>query len=150
MNRLISISLIAFFLSACGGNVKTDLVCSGQDWDKLGYETAMSGKSVRTFDRYREGCGSNLEKQAMNAYLDGFTRGVVEYCTFDNGHAIGLSGKPMPDACPLEARENFAKGFRLGSLEARETRNFVERLQDDDDETNPSPTRDSDTPGARQ
>lgn len=140
MKMFFGIFLISVVLIGCGGNVKTDLVCSGQDWSKLGYETAMSGNSVRTFDRYRDDCGNKLEKQAMDAYLDGFTRGVLEYCTYENGYAIGLSGKPMPDACPLEARENFAKGFRLGSLEARETRNLVERLQDERDSTD-SPDR---------
>lgn len=149
MKTVIGIFLFSVALIGCGGNVRTDLVCSGQDWNKLGYETATSGKSVQTFDRYRDGCGSKLENQAMNTYLDGFTRGVLEYCTFDNGHAIGLSGKPMPDVCPLEARENFAKGFRLGSLEARETRNLVERLQDERDSTD-SPDRSGEAAGASQ
>lgn len=124
--------LLSGFLGACGGNVKT-LQCSGVDWNGYGYKIAQSGKSPREFNHYRDGCGERLEKGAMDAYLDGYTRGIVEFCTYENGYASGLNNQPLSDVCPVELRTSYAKGHGAGLFEAQEKKRDFEKMRENAD-----------------
>ena len=113
----------AAVLTACSGNVKQgggEMACSGLDWKNMGYTTATSGRDVHYFDQYRDGCAEALEPGAMQAYLDGYTNGIIEYCTYDNGRAIGLAGASMPEVCPVELKKQFADGYLIGVRNVRE------------------------------
>jgi len=111
-------------LASCGGNVKNQQ-CTGVDWDQHGYETAKAGKSPRDFNRYRDGCGDKLEAGATDTYLDGYTRGLVEFCTYENGYARGFSNKSMDNACPVEMRSKYERGYKVGLLELKEKINML-------------------------
>lgn len=112
---LVSICLVGL-LAGCGGNVKK-ITCTGNDWADIGYTTATNGLHVRTFDKYRDQCGKNLEEGAMEHYLEGYTKGVLEYCTYENGYALGLKNQPNENSCPVEIRSNFKKGHHAGLSE---------------------------------
>lgn len=115
MSNKIFVAAAIALLSGCGGNVKS-VHCKGLNWSQQGYEAAQSGKSVREFDQFRNQCGERLEAGAMNAYVDGYTTGIREYCTYDNGYEQGYTKKVMGDFCPSELREAYEKGFRAGKF----------------------------------
>lgn len=123
--------LIAASLSGCAGSVK-EVSCAGLDWEDFGYQTGKKGKSVRTFDPYRDGCGENLEPGAMNQYLDGYTRGIIEFCTYENGYELGSENKALPDVCPTELKPAFAKGHSVGIIEFREKLSKLKRFNEDE------------------
>lgn len=50
----------------------------------------------------------------MDGYLTGFTKGVMEYCTYENGFAIGVKNGSSKNSCPAEIRSPFIKGYNLG------------------------------------
>ncbi len=131
MKSIMSILCLSAVLTACGGNVKQDLACTGENWEALGYSTATSGKSVRSFDRYRDGCGDKLEKNAIRTYLDGYTRGILEFCTFDKGYELGFGNKTLPDVCPVELRDQYVKGYRKGQLEINAHLSKMDRLKEE-------------------
>ncbi|MFT7560826.1 MAG: hypothetical protein ACI93R_002749 [Flavobacteriales bacterium] len=107
--------LTAVFLSACGssGPIK-DFSCESSNWTELGYEVAMSGKSVRYLDEYKKLCGAKVTEAAIEQYIGGYTLGVIEYCTHENGYEIGLTGDAIPTVCPYEYREVFIDGYYQG------------------------------------
>jgi hypothetical protein len=113
IRRIFVITLSASLLACAGNTIKSDVTCTNKNWFTVGYSTALSGQSVRTFDKYKEKC-TNLEEQALSKYLDGFTKGVIEYCTFDNGYAVGSSNAENPNSCPLELRTEFTHGYNRG------------------------------------
>lgn len=119
MKKIITGILIGS-LAGCGGNVK-NIQCSGVNWAAEGYETAVSGESVREFDQYRNSCGDRLEAGAKNAYVAGYGKGIAEYCTYDNGYAQGYSRKPLLEVCPAELRSEYERGHKFGKF-ALETR----------------------------
>lgn len=114
----VIVSLVATFaLVSCGGNVKqsgSKYPCSGVDWAVLGYDTAVAGKPVRFFDRYKSSCGTRLEAGALTQYQDGYVKGVVVFCTFDKGYELGAENKKLPEVCPFELSQNIKKGYGEG------------------------------------
>lgn len=116
MSKILIALLILTGLSACAGNTK-QLTCTGQDWKTLGYNTAKEGKNIHTFDSYTESCGDKLDSTAKAAYIDGYTKGIIEFCTYDNGYQYGSNNLEDPNICPYEVRAVFVKGYKKGALD---------------------------------
>mgnify|MGYP000887611048 FL=1 len=117
MNKWMLTGVVcAGLMTGCGGNVKR-VSCSGLDWNKFGYETALAGESVRTFDQYRDGCGARLEEGAMQTYMDGYSKGIAEHCTYKNGYALGFTKKSMSKSCPTELLAEYERGFKSGRFD---------------------------------
>ena len=112
--------------TACGSN--QHLACSGQDWKDLGFETAVTGKSVRTFDSYKDQCGSRLEANAMDLYLDGYTMGILGYCTYEKGYELGSSNRSVKPTCPLELRAEFNRGYNQGKVEFDKKADLMKKM----------------------
>jgi hypothetical protein len=129
MYRFI-VTLCITLLVGCGGNVKP-VACTGIDWTSLGHATAISGKSVRTFDSYRDQCGSNLEEGAIDSYLDGYTKAVIEYCTFDNGYSLGSLNRSVEATCPIEVRSGFERGYAQGARERNDKLSELDREREE-------------------
>lgn len=132
MYRLLTLCALTVTLVGCGGNVK-QVSCVGKDWLQLGYDTAMAGESVRTFDTYRKQCADNLEKNAMTIYIDGYTKGVMEYCTYDNGFILGGQNKSIKNICPPELRELFNRGYNVGLAELKIKMRDLEKITEERD-----------------
>lgn len=113
-------------LAACSSNPQ--VACSGQDWKELGFETAVSGKPVRTFDSYKDQCGSRLEANAMDLYLDGYTLGILGYCTYEKGFELGSSNRSVKPTCPLELRAEFNRGYNHGKVEFDKKADLMKKM----------------------
>ncbi len=117
MNKWILPGIVcAGLLAGCGGNVKR-VSCNGLNWGNFGYETGIAGESVRTFDPYRDSCSDRLEAGALQAYLDGYSKGIAEYCTYKNGYNLGYTKKGMSKACPEELRAEYERGYKSGKFD---------------------------------
>ena len=126
MKNVFAVSLSLLILVGCQSN-DTYVNCDvNTDWQQLGVKTAQSGQDVRTFDQYKNACGSALPEDAQTLYLDGYTAGIKEYCSYENGFERGQKGLQDPKVCPLEIRAEFDKGFRIGSLDRREKKENTE------------------------
>ncbi|MFT7560827.1 MAG: hypothetical protein ACI93R_002750 [Flavobacteriales bacterium] len=112
--KYLLILFTAVIFTACGSNSIKDFNCETSDWTKLGFETAVSGKSVRHFDNYKNACGAKITDAVIDQYVNGYTLGVVEYCTQENGFDIGERGDAIPSVCPIEYREIFMSGYYKG------------------------------------
>ena len=129
MIKKLTIALSIIFITS---NAYADKIsCTGNDWVEVGLKTATSGLSVRSFNKYKKKCGSRLEENAQSLYLDGYTKGVIEFCTFDKGYEYGSNKLDLPEVCPYEVRENFVKGYNLGVIELREKLHRFKRAQED-------------------
>ncbi|MFY8350618.1 DUF2799 domain-containing protein [Pseudoalteromonas sp. SSM20] len=124
MRNNLNLGLIIGFMALAGcQSIPTDneFVCSTQtDWHQLGLTTAQKGKSVRAFDNYKAQCGDALPQNAQDLYLDGFTIGIKEYCTYENGFELAQKDIENPNVCPFEIRAEFDKGYKIGYLDRRE------------------------------
>lgn len=134
MYKLI-IPLVALGLTACNSTSdKVNLAqCTNNNWADIGYETALSGKSVRFFNKFEEQCGEKLAVDAKSHYLDGFTSGIKEYCTYDNGFKLASKSLPNKNTCPYELRSPFDKGYKMAALVLKEQKANLKKLQDQQD-----------------
>lgn len=137
MKYAIGIMIGLSLLAGCAntGSDETALSCAEQDWGEFGKRTSESGREVRTIDKYREGC-SNFDDQALEAYLDGYARGLISFCTFDRGYEDGLANKPLDNICPYEIQAEYNRGYTAGLAEFNLKKKNVERLieqQEQDD-----------------
>lgn len=124
---MIVTSLI--FFSGCGANLKK-VSCAGKDWRQAGYDTALKGQPVRSFESQRDSCQNPPEDAAKREFIDGFTRGIIEYCTYDTGFAAGAANENLKDVCPAEVRAGFIKGYKHGQLEYTENIRRMDRMAD--------------------
>ena len=129
--------LVAVVLVGCGANVKK-IDCSGRDWAEFGYKMGTAGKSVHEVDKHRKDCGERLEQRALKAYLDGYTRGIIEYCTFENGYALASEKVPMSESCPVEVRGAYVKGYNVGRINLEEK---IRRIDKEINGKNPTPVQ---------
>lgn len=118
------------FTSSCGGNVKK-VSCAGKDWRQEGYNTAHKGRPVRSFEDQRSACENPPGDAEKLQFIDGYTRGIIEYCTYDNGYKSGAANEKMPEVCPTEVREQYAKGYEQGRLEISERVQNLKRISDE-------------------
>ncbi|TLX48743.1 hypothetical protein C1E24_02415 [Pseudoalteromonas phenolica] len=114
MKRLL-ICLPLSLLIGCQSNT-TQMACnaSESEWYEFGQNSAITGKSVRIFDAFKQQCAKQLTPTAQKSYIDGFSDGLISYCTFDNGFKRGQEGLELNQSCPLEIRQEFEKGYKIG------------------------------------
>lgn len=110
--------------------------CSDKDWGKVGYSTAMAGKSIRSFDKITSKCNlkPEPEEKAKSLYLDGYTQAVIEFCTKQNGYNWGSENKKFPDVCPFEIRREFTVGYNLGRIDYRDKMAKFNKRKDDQEQ----------------
>lgn len=143
MSKILIVLLLATGLSACVGKVKKELNCAEENWVTVGYNTAKAGKSIRSFDAYNEVCGTNLPAGAKEAYIDGYTKGIIEFCTYENGYFYGENNMEDPKICPYEVRRIFTKGYSQGQIvlkdKIRQMKNHTSDKQDRIQNERPAP-----------
>jgi hypothetical protein len=113
MKVFMYLLLISVFVAGCAANTKR-VACDGKSWTQLGYQMGANGKSLQEFHNYKSNCSKNLESLALKSYLDGYARGIVEFCTFKNGYALGYTQSAENVNCPPEIEAEFKKGFAEG------------------------------------
>ncbi len=133
MYKCLTIALLSITISAC--NTTPDLIsnddCINNNWVDTGYNTAISGKSVRHFNSYIEQCGEKLADNAKATYIEGFKKGIQEYCTYENGYEVGSKSKLNSNTCPYELRTEFNKGYKVATIHLKEAKAKMDQLSED-------------------
>jgi hypothetical protein len=139
MKKHIAILLLTTSIIGCqstssdsSGNSKS--LCNNDSWKEFGKKIALSGKSVRTFNTYKDKCGEQLPVTAKETYLAGFREGLVEFCTYENGYNIGGKGKDDTKLCPLELRKQFELGYKKGQKDLQDNKDEARRLADQEEQ----------------
>src|SRR5690606_28341082 len=127
---LLGILTSACVLAGCANTTDSALSCADRDWNAFGKEMAETGRQVRTIDGYKADC-SDFGEEDLDAYLDGYSRGLVSYCTYDNGFKRGESNLVINNICPYEIQEQYVKGYEKGKLEYELSMDKYDKLQED-------------------
>jgi hypothetical protein len=109
---------IALFvcLIGCQSNSKKD--CATINWRSDGEALALSGESIEPyFKELSLRCKKFVSSGEINAFNEGYNRGLAKLCTTQSGYDYGASGKDYKDTCPDYRVSNFQKGYYKGRLE---------------------------------
>jgi hypothetical protein len=129
MKYFAGLLVSALLLSGCATTEKQDaLACEGKDWGAFGKEMAESGVGVRVIDKYKKGC-SNFDKSSLDAYLDGYSLGLITFCTYEQGYNHGRNSLPASDICPYEIQQFYVQGYKVGQREYKENILKIDRLR---------------------
>lgn len=121
MHRIMFITAATMLLAGCASTANR-VSCVDNDWTKIGYDTAIDGKTVRAFEGYSDKCLEPVGDKAKKSYVDGFTKGILEFCTFENGYLQGSENLSIKEVCPVEVRSAYVKGYNQGLFEYKDTR----------------------------
>lgn len=97
--------------------------CAETAWRAVGYLDGAAGTPAARAEGRRAACsGSTGSSFDQDAYFAGRREGLIDYCTAENGIAVGARGEVYAGVCQGDAGDRFAaaysKGRRLFSLTA--------------------------------
>jgi hypothetical protein len=116
------LALSTLLLGACAAKMSKD-ECRTVDWRTVGYEDGVAGQPGDRIGEHRRACAEYGVTPDLNAYLDGRTAGLREYCQPHNGYRAGANGYAYFDTCPADLAEAFEIAYDEGrALYVRERR----------------------------
>ena len=122
--RLMVLLLIGGLLG-CQSNPKRTL-CETADWYELGRRAGAAGQASQV-EKERNRCDGHFEASQESIYTNGHNNGLAEYCTSDNGYALGKAGSAVNKVCPRPIDEGFLNGYARGK-KVRELESMNENL----------------------
>src|SRR5690606_33601740 len=132
MRFIVFVACALCLLAGCQSNVKTAAnFCTEKSWYERGVEVGSQGGAAKLLDKYLERCKDAKTKENLREYQKGFIVGMKQYCTYNNGFALGASGDPLNTLCPAEFKEDFVAGYKMGKVKKREDQIFLDKAADD-------------------
>lgn len=125
IKRLV-IALLPVFLVACG-TVMTKEECKTANWYQQGMEDGGSGKPRDMIGSYNEACSDAGVTPDRDRYVLGYTKGLKEFCTYENGFE---RGKKAGERQPCSSESDYHLGYQAGlkKYEEDRERREVEKL----------------------
>ena len=116
----------AVLLSGCAAMSEKE--CQTADWRDQGMKDALNGHDRTRLVDVREACAKAGVAPNEALYLDGWNRGIRQFCTPDNGARWGRQGRSYSGSCPAELGTAFSDRYRDGRR-AWDAEQAVNRLQ---------------------
>lgn len=104
--------------------------CRSADWYDVGQHDGQSGRSRSNIESHAKACGEVHISPDRGLYQKGWARGIVSYCTPQNGMEVGRRGGSYSGSCPAELDPAFRERYRLGR-EVYDAQQEINRLDSD-------------------
>ncbi len=88
--------------------------CATSDWSAIGYEDGSRGYSTERFSRHRKACAKHGITPDFQAYQQGRSQGLVEFCQPSRAFNLGASGGQYNGVCSVELEPEFLDAYRVG------------------------------------
>lgn len=88
--------------------------CLAGNWQELGYRDGSNGVKRDKASKIADTCAKYGVDMNFDAYLAGFSRGLLTYCTYERGYALGENGSNYNQICSGELAADFAPGYDEG------------------------------------
>ena len=89
--------------------------CLTSDWRAIGYEDGSQGYASDRLGQRRKACAKHGVTPDFQAYQDGRSEGLKEYCQPQQGFNLGASGGRYNGVCPAHLEPDFLDAYRTGS-----------------------------------
>ncbi len=88
--------------------------CRHADWAQIGFEDGARGKDVLMLAQHRKACAKAGITPDRQSYEEGHNRGLIRFCTYQNGLSLGERGAKHPAFCPGGTQREFNRGYDHG------------------------------------
>ncbi|RVT44975.1 DUF2799 domain-containing protein [Rheinheimera sediminis] len=106
--------LLLAALSLVGCSSISPQECQMGDWFAIGKTDGQQGFSSTKFRSYQKECAEYGVGADFKAYEQGHAQGVILYCTYDEGRALGQSGGAFNKVCIGALEPQFRLGYDRG------------------------------------
>lgn len=104
----------AALLSGCAGMSESQ--CQLADWETVGFEDGVAGRSGAAIGEYRRDCAKAGVVPDRQAYETGRQAGLAEYCRPANGYRLGDRGAGYAGVCGGHDEYAFLDAYRAGRV----------------------------------
>lgn len=137
---------IALLLAGCASMSEDQ--CRNANWEEVGFQDGLRGRSAQRLAAYREDCGKIGVKPDEGRWRIGHLRAIPIYCSPDTAVRAGIEGWAYEGICPPEVEAGFLNRYRAGRA-LYEARQHVARI-DSDIRSVDSELRRTDVPAQRR
>jgi hypothetical protein len=100
------------FMTACATMDQSE--CQVANWEMIGLEDGAAGRPTSYIGQHRIACAEHAITPDLDLYMKGHARGLVQYCTYQNGFNLAEHGRSLSSVCSnINARE-FNRGYKRG------------------------------------
>jgi hypothetical protein len=100
-------------LSGCATLSKEE--CLAADWMVIGDADGAAGYAPQErFAGHTKACAKIGVVPDQTLWNQGYQKGVIRYCTPQNGLSVGEAGKSYANVCPLNSSASFQQAYDLG------------------------------------
>lgn len=118
---LAGVGFLSVGLSGCATMSRDE--CRQGDWVSVGQRDGASGYPPSRIEQHAEACANHGIAHNSAAYRAGWDRGILQYCTPENGFETGRRNQGYHGLCPAQVVGPFLEGRqvgeRLGAAERR-------------------------------
>ena len=116
MNSRFAGILVAGAMAALSGcATMSGEECLTSDWRAIGFEDGAQGYASNRLADRRKACAKHGVTPDFQAYQDGRTEGLKEYCQPQRGFNLGERGGRYNGVCPSHLEPGFLDAFRTGA-----------------------------------
>jgi Protein of unknown function (DUF2799) len=88
--------------------------CRTVDWQTIGYEDGVAGRSGDYIGDHRKACAKYGVRPDLASYQMGREQGLHEYCQPENGFRVGAHGNDYRGVCPAAMEDAFVSAYTSG------------------------------------
>jgi hypothetical protein len=110
------IAVATLTLSGCATTQGiTPAQCQTSNWEEVGFEDGLNGRSGAYFGQYTNACASVVGATPNRiVWEQGRQNGLRNYCTELNAYKTGREGYSWQTICPLEGIEKLEEAYAQG------------------------------------
>lgn len=124
VNKLFAPMLLCLLVSGCAAMSKKE--CLNAQWQSVGYEDGAKGYEVSRIGEYRKSCAEYNVSPDVEAYMQGRSQGLTQWCTPGNGYYQGTRGAVYNGVCP----EALASDFEFAMSEGKAIYDYLQKIND--------------------
>jgi hypothetical protein len=108
----ITAATLVLVLGGCASMSSEE--CANSDWTAVGYEDGSRGYTSDRFAGHRKACAKHGQTADFQAYQQGRSQGLVEFCQPGRGFNLGANGGQYYGVCSADHEPGFLDAFRAG------------------------------------
>lgn len=112
LSRWCGVLVCALLLGGCA--VMSEQQCRSADWREQGLRDALAGHPRARLADIQDACAEAGVRPDVARYWDGWTQGIYQFCSPDNGARWGREGRSYQQSCPPQLEAGFLDNYRLG------------------------------------
>jgi len=109
----LGLSLTVLGLGGCASMSSDE--CAMSDWTAVGYEDGSRGYTSDRFSSRRKACAKHGITADFQAYQQGRSQGLVEFCQPGRGFSYGANGGSYNGVCAADLEPEFLDAYRAGN-----------------------------------